>query len=65
MYLQAAAGAFQRAVRLDPENDDAAYDLELLLSRSRAEGRPVGEARPEQRKASAGHPGTERTGSGY
>jgi hypothetical protein len=66
VHLQAAASAFQRAVRIDPENDDAAYDLELLLSRSKAEGRPVGEARPEQKtKASVGRPGTKRTGSGY
>jgi hypothetical protein len=66
VHLQAAAGAFQRAVRIDPENDDAAYDLELLLSRSKALGRPVGPAQPERKKkASVGRPGTERTGSGY
>jgi hypothetical protein len=66
VHLQAAASAFQRAVRIDPENDDAAYDLELLLSRSKALGRPVGQARPEQKtRRSVGSPGTEQSGSGY
>jgi hypothetical protein len=64
-HLQAAASAFQRAVRIDPENDDAAYDLELLLSRSKAQGRPLGKARPDEKKAGVGRPGTKRSGSGY
>ena len=64
-HMEQAAGAFQLAVRLDPGNDDAAYDLELLLSRSKAEGHPVGEARPEKKKMGPGRPGTQPTGSGY
>jgi tetratricopeptide (TPR) repeat protein len=65
-HLEAAVEAFQRAVRLDPENDAAAYDLELLLSRSKADGRPLGLARPEQRtRPRSGPPGTDPAGSGY
>jgi hypothetical protein len=65
-HLEAAAEAFQRAVLLEPANDDAAYDLELLLSRSKAEGRPLSEARPEhRRKTKPGPAGTRATGSGY
>jgi hypothetical protein len=65
-HMEAAAGAFQRAVRLDPENDDAAYDLELLLSRSKASGRPVGNPQPEKRqRTKSGPAGTEAPGSGY
>jgi hypothetical protein len=66
MHLQAAAGAFQRAVRIDPGNDDAAYDLELLLGRSKADGQPVGQVHPEKkRKPSTSRAGTETPGSGY
>ena len=64
-HMAAAAEAFERAVRLEPANDDAAYDLELLLSRSKAEGRPLGEARSERHKSKPGPAGTEKSGSGY
>jgi hypothetical protein len=65
-HMEAAAAAFQRAVRLEPANDDAAYDLELLLSRSKAEGKPLGQARPERKhKSKPGPAGTEESGSGY
>lgn len=33
--LSAAAGRFRQAIALDPSNDDAKYNLELTLSRSR------------------------------
>jgi hypothetical protein len=66
VHLEAAATAFQRAVRLDPANDDAAYDLELLLSRSKADGRPVGEGqRKEKQKTSTGRATARSAGSGY
>ena len=65
-HMEAAAKAFEQAVRLEPANDDAAYDLELLLSRSKAEGRPLGRAKPESKhKAKPGPAGTGETGSGY
>lgn len=64
-HLEEAAAAFKRAVRLDPGNDDAAYDLELLLTRSKALGRAVGQARPERRRSGVGRPGTQTPGSGY
>jgi hypothetical protein len=65
-HFEAAAEAFQRAVRLDPENDDAAYDLELLLSRSKQQGKPLGQAGPERKSRSKPGPaGTEESGSGY
>jgi len=64
-HIAAAASLFRRAVTLDPGNDDAAYDLELLLARAKAEGRSVGQARPEKKKIGKGRPGTERAGSGY
>ena len=64
-HLEGAAAAFKRAVRLDPANDDAAYDLELLLTRSKSVGQPVGQARPERKKSSVGRPGAKRAGTGY
>ena len=64
-HIERAAAAFRRAVRRDAANDDAAYDLELLLSRSKADGHPVGDARPEKKKAGPGRPGMQRAGTGY
>jgi hypothetical protein len=65
-HMEAASEAFQRAVRLAPANDDAAYDLELLLTRSKADGRPPGQARPERKHNSKPGPaGTQESGSGY
>jgi hypothetical protein len=65
-HMEAALQAFQRAVGLEPGNDDAAYDLELLIARSRQEGRPLGEARPKPRqRTKPGPAGTQKGGSGY
>jgi hypothetical protein len=64
-HMELAAAAFQQAVRLDPTNDDAAYDLELLLARSKAAGKPVGDVRRKKEKGGAGRAGAQRTGRGY
>jgi hypothetical protein len=64
-HMEEAAALFQRAVRLDTANDDAAYDLELLLSRSKAQGKPVGDARPEKKRTGPGRPASQRAGTGY
>jgi hypothetical protein len=64
--LALAVEDLQIAVRLDRNNDDAAYDLELLLSRSAQAGHPIGEPRPEKKKKGrAGKPGQAPPGTGY
>jgi hypothetical protein len=62
--LALAVAELQGAVRLDRSNDDAAYDLELLLSRSSRAGHPIGSPRPEKKK-SPGRAGTAPPGTGY
>jgi hypothetical protein len=62
--LALAVAELQGAVRLDRANDDAAYDLELLLSRSAQAGHPIGSPRPEKKK-SPGRAGTAPPGTGY
>jgi hypothetical protein len=64
-HEEQAAAFFQRAVRLDPPNDDAAYDLELLLARAKASGKPVGRTKPERRRPGVGKPDVRAPGSGY
>jgi hypothetical protein len=63
LFAQAATN-LTTAVRLDRANDDAAYDLELLLSRAAQTGRPIspGVRRPKPAK---GRPGHATGGSGY
>ena len=64
--LSLAVAELQAAVRLDRDNDDAAYDLELLLSRSVQAGKPIGQPRQEKkRKAPVGKPGAALPGTGY
>jgi hypothetical protein len=41
-FLRASVSAFDRAVRLDPQNADAKYNLELLLSRLREDRNRAG-----------------------
>ena len=48
-----------------PGGPAAAYDLELLLTRSKADGHTVADPRPEKKRAGPGRPGTRRAGSGY
>jgi hypothetical protein len=62
--LNDATASLRWAIRLDRRNDDAAYDLELLLAQGRAVGRPIGHAsgsKPSHNRAGtpdAGEPGT-------
>jgi len=66
--LRLAVGEFQRAVRLDRSNEDAAYDLELLLSKSVQAGRPLRPATSselQQQQQSKGTPGSSPPGTGY
>ena len=65
--LIAATGSLRKAIRLDVQNDDAAYDLELLLSQARATGRPISplSGAKQRRSGSAGKPGAGEPGTGY
>jgi hypothetical protein len=63
--LALAVWQLQQAVRLDPNNDDAAYDLELLLSRSAQVGRPIGQPRAEKKQRAKGKRGASPVGTGY
>jgi hypothetical protein len=60
-----AAGALQRAIRLDAANDDAAYDLELLLSRAKQQGRPILQTSRQARRHGPTTPGAGKPGTGY
>jgi hypothetical protein len=60
-----AAASLRHAVRLDRSNDDAAYDLELLLARAKASGRPLPAGRSKPRRTHSGKPGTRAAGTGY
>jgi hypothetical protein len=62
--LAMSADSLRRAVRLDRSNDDAAFDLELLLSRAKASGRPVGQV-PQRPRKHQGKPSTGEAGHGY
>jgi hypothetical protein len=63
--LALAVEDLQIALRLDRDNENAAYDLELLLSRSAQAGHPIGEPRPEKKKGHGGNPGQAPPGTGY
>jgi hypothetical protein len=58
-----ATASLRQAIRLDRRNDDAAYDLELLLSQGRATGQPIPQesgSKPTHKrtgKPAAGDPG--------
>jgi hypothetical protein len=61
-----AAGNLVAAIRLDRGNDDAAYDLELLLSRAAQSGRPITPSTPHLKKRPArGRPSLTPAGTGY
>jgi hypothetical protein len=64
--LGRAVAGLQTAIRLDAANDDAAFELELLLQRSKQQGRPISIPRPEQKKKRGfSHAGATPQGSGY
>jgi hypothetical protein len=62
--LVGATASLRKAIRLDRANDDAAYDLELLLAQGLATGHPIRQgagSKPNHKRASrpaAGEPGT-------
>jgi hypothetical protein len=71
-FLRAAAGAFREALRLDPDNEEAAADLELLLARGggRRGGQPSGQGKRAAQKAHSARHGhgagaARRRGIGY
>ena len=66
-YLQDAVEDFQTAIVIDPENDDAKYNLEVALERLAAAQKSSDEQPPPQdtRGGSGAGSGTGRPGSGY
>jgi len=65
-YLKAGMAALQRAVELDPTDEDAKYNLELLLSRLHAAQLEQAEQRREPGRSNTGKgAGANRSGSGY
>lgn len=62
--LSASAASLRRAVRLDRANDDAAYDLELLLAQAKASHQTILQT-PNKKQSSRGSPSSGRPGSGY
>jgi hypothetical protein len=65
-YLTESVRWFRRAIALDPENDDAKYNLELALSRLKNVKPPPSPKPPKGTKGGAGSgAGTGEPGSGY
>ena len=67
VFLQRSLRAFREAIQLDPTNDEAKFDLELLLELvasgpGEAGGSSGGKGGPD---TDAGGPGTIRRGGGY
>jgi hypothetical protein len=66
MLLGNAAGDFRRAVRLDPESDDAKFNLELVLQRLEAAGSGgTSRTSPGRTFNQGAGAGTGREGAGY
>ena len=64
--VASAIASFTRAVRLDPRNTDAKYNLELLLTlRPKSKQQKSTQPVPKQSAAATGHAGTVHTGAGY
>ena len=65
-YLTESVTWFRRAIALDPENDNAKYNLELALSRLKNVKPPPNQRPPKGAKGGAGSgAGTGEPGSGY
>jgi hypothetical protein len=68
---ETAAASFRDALRLDPANEDAAVDLELLLARQRQAARQSGDGERgesgsgEERRPSRGATASSGQGGGY
>jgi hypothetical protein len=60
-----AVRSLRYAVGLDRANDDAAYDLELLLARARASGHPIAQGKPKPVRKHKGGPSAGTPGTGY
>jgi hypothetical protein len=69
--MEAAAASFRDALRLDPANEDAAADLELLLARRREQAKRAGEgdrgqkSTGEERRPAKGATASSGEGGGY
>jgi hypothetical protein len=64
--LGRAVEGLQTAIRLDAANDDAAFEFELLLQRSKQQGKPINIPRIEQKKRRGPtHAGLTPPGTGY
>lgn len=64
--LGRAMEGLQRAIRLDPRNDDAAFELELMLQRSKQQGKPINIPRTEEKKrVHTARAGMTPPGTGY
>jgi hypothetical protein len=63
-----AIRSFGQAIRLDPHNADAKYNLELLLTlrpRGKHPQKPPTKQLPQKGQPTIGHAGSVRTGAGY
>ena len=63
--LADSAESLRQAVRLDRTNDDAAYDLELLLSRAKASHQPIAQVPRRRIGKHHGKPSSGKPGHGY
>jgi hypothetical protein len=60
-----AAMSLRESVRRDPANDDAAYDLELLLAKAQRSGSTIPPTRPHGPSKLKGAPSHGTPGTGY
>jgi hypothetical protein len=63
-YRAAARAAFAQAVRIDPANEDAKYNLELLLSLERRQGKQRA-GKSQHQRAHHSQAGNRPPGAGY
>jgi hypothetical protein len=66
VFLQRSLQSFREAIKLDPSNDDAKFDLELLLELVRSQGKSGGSSSgPGGPETDVGGAGATRPGEGY